>query len=100
MAFVEDFIWAIHASTMAYYSFNYLQGTVYGGFAFYLFTLDLPRIMRRIKKEGKPLFDKMVPVKIVEVDMDTVAWQAPMLLSMPLLQTIIYSQINYGSDSK
>ena len=93
----EDTIWAIHAAMMAYYSQTWLQLTVFGLFSAYLFLLHLPRMYKRISPPFFPRVYNGSQVLIEKPDLDTKIWMAPMLLVMPILQAVIYYQINYGS---
>lgn len=91
---IEDFIWAMHASYMAYLSTQWVGTIGFSIFAGYLLILHLPRMGKRI---SRPLLNPLIhkyEVVIAQPDLDTRAWVVPMLCLMPLVQALMFWQIN------
>lgn len=88
----EDATWTVHASLMTMYSRTPIQKAIFGFFVLYMILEHLPRAYRTLKPF--PDCKKLDKIVIKSNGIYEKAWQVPVLVLMPLLQTYIYYDIN------
>ena len=88
---IEDTVWATHGAYSAFYSNSKLSFLTFAIFATYSYLINIPRMAKRAER---PFIRSWNGVKVQKLDKDTVAWQAPMLLVMPLVVSFGFIQIN------